>query len=930
MFARAAGWIRSSSGSTCVADQCRARVLGFEESTRIGDARARGRRPRVSSRQSGEQRPHDAVLAAGLDPLGVPARHEAVEDRLDLVARGMPGRAQRLGALGVADAPQLRPRSRPRLPTRRPRRRAPRHRTAHRPSDSSPRSPWLTCSARDARSRARRARGEASRVGAARNEAEHVAAGLDQPLRRGCARRYARADPPRKCRTSPRRARRASASSTPSARSSAAALEAVGRGVGDDEPCAGRGRRPSDARRARRRSAASARRRASSASGRASSWRAPVRSVRRARSGSRRRPGACAEGAPRGPVAVGIERAALEGAVARVVELGQDDGRERAPGEGLDAVAACARSSLTTQRSSCSPASAPAERTRLSTAERRSSGTGTARVAVQQPDARCSRSRRGGRRSAVPSVRAGSSGSRRRAPCRSTRRARSRRRSRGARRASRSAFVRSSTGRGRACPRAPKPRPRTSGSTQTCWICTAAGVQAETSALKSTTPSSSHSHERPSMIWACVRQRKPSASGASGSIAELLGVGGGADRDEQLEIVERRGAQPAAARRRRLADRVDGLAGAVVARRRQQRRGRLPELADRRLLADDRAASRSSAAWRSEGRRSHCPDGTTFAPSRQSATSAPLGASSADEAPEARAGRRPRGRPARPGSRAQNSSTCSSARLESAARSRASASPWTPSASDACAPTQAAILLQARSRRSTRLRRRCRSISARSPATTPRRSCSPAIRCGQATSPRPTSTARRRSTASAACSASPAPTGQHASRCRAPAWAARARRSSSRSSIQLGCTRLIRVGTCGGLQIGHALGDLVVALSAVPADATATHLVAGEPHCPTATCRSRTRPSHLARAREEHLHVGPIVSSDLFYNPDGGQYERWASRGVLAVEMEAAALFTVAALRGVSAGCLLTVRTSSSKASSPASPTRSCGRPSTA
>ena len=55
------------------------------------------------------------------------------------------------------------------------------------------------------------------------------------------------------------------------------------------------------------------------------------------------------------------------------------------------------------------------------------------------------------------------------------------------------------------------------------------------------------------------------------------------------------------------------------------------------------------------------------------------------------------------------------------------------------------------------------------------------------------------------------------------------------------------------------------------------------------------------------LHVGPIVSSDLFYNPNEGQYERWSKRGVLGVEMEAAALFTVAAIRGVEAGCLLTV-----------------------
>src|SRR5499425_390200 len=43
--------------------------------------------------------------------------------------------------------------------------------------------------------------------------------------------------------------------------------------------------------------------------------------------------------------------------------------------------------------------------------------------------------------------------------------------------------------------------------------------------------------------------------------------------------------------------------------------------------------------------------------------------------------------------------------------------------------------------------------------------------------------------------------------------------------IQLGCKKLIRVGTCGGLQAHHALGDLVVALTAIPADATARHLV---------------------------------------------------------------------------------------------------------
>jgi len=125
--------------------------------------------------------------------------------------------------------------------------------------------------------------------------------------------------------------------------------------------------------------------------------------------------------------------------------------------------------------------------------------------------------------------------------------------------------------------------------------------------------------------------------------------------------------------------------------------------------------------------------------------------------------------------------------------------------------------------------------------------------------------------------------------------------------IQLGCKKLIRVGTCGGLQASHALGDMIVAISAVPADSTAMHLVNNEPHCPTASWNIVHEAVHIAKHSDQKLHIGPIVSSDLFYNPNEGQYERWSKRGVLAVEMEAAALFTVGALRGVQAGCLLTV-----------------------
>jgi DeoD family purine-nucleoside phosphorylase len=125
--------------------------------------------------------------------------------------------------------------------------------------------------------------------------------------------------------------------------------------------------------------------------------------------------------------------------------------------------------------------------------------------------------------------------------------------------------------------------------------------------------------------------------------------------------------------------------------------------------------------------------------------------------------------------------------------------------------------------------------------------------------------------------------------------------------IQLGVKRHVRVGTCGGLQTDLSLGDLIIALTAVPADGTARHYVGGEPHCPTADWELIHGSFHAAKELGQPIRLGPIVSSDTFYDPDEGRHERWSSRGVLAVEMEAAVLFTIGALRGVQAGCLLTV-----------------------
>lgn len=123
----------------------------------------------------------------------------------------------------------------------------------------------------------------------------------------------------------------------------------------------------------------------------------------------------------------------------------------------------------------------------------------------------------------------------------------------------------------------------------------------------------------------------------------------------------------------------------------------------------------------------------------------------------------------------------------------------------------------------------------------------------------------------------------------------------------LGVKKILRVGTCGGLQPDLEIGDLIVALAATPADATPLHLIGNEPHAPTADWDLVHAAVHHAKELGKPVRVGGVVSSDVFYNPDGGQYQRWSDRGILAVEMEAAMLFTLGALKKIQAGCLLIV-----------------------
>lgn len=125
--------------------------------------------------------------------------------------------------------------------------------------------------------------------------------------------------------------------------------------------------------------------------------------------------------------------------------------------------------------------------------------------------------------------------------------------------------------------------------------------------------------------------------------------------------------------------------------------------------------------------------------------------------------------------------------------------------------------------------------------------------------------------------------------------------------IQLGATRLVRVGTAGGLAPGLRMADTIVAMSATPDDQIVSQLCGGEAHAPTATYSLVERAVQLSRESGARVHVGPIVSAALFYDRREGIMNRWRERGHLAVEMEAAVLYTLGALHGIETLCMATI-----------------------
>jgi len=106
----------------------------------------------------------------------------------------------------------------------------------------------------------------------------------------------------------------------------------------------------------------------------------------------------------------------------------------------------------------------------------------------------------------------------------------------------------------------------------------------------------------------------------------------------------------------------------------------------------------------------------------------------------------------------------------------------------------------------------------------------------------------------------------------------------------------VRVGTCGALTGGLRLGELVAAESALCEDGASRAL----------GCAGRAVPDPALLAALPARRV-VVASADLFYDPDAARAARWTAAGAVAVEMEAAALYAVAARHGAAAACVLAV-----------------------
>jgi len=124
---------------------------------------------------------------------------------------------------------------------------------------------------------------------------------------------------------------------------------------------------------------------------------------------------------------------------------------------------------------------------------------------------------------------------------------------------------------------------------------------------------------------------------------------------------------------------------------------------------------------------------------------------------------------------------------------------------------------------------------------------------------------------------------------------------------EYGVKRLIRVGTCGSLQEDIKVRDVIIAMSACTDSNVNRIRFQGLDFAPTADFELLEKAWRRGKEMGLSVKVGSIISSDSFYSEDPDQWKMWARYRVLAVEMETAELYTLAAKFNAKALAILTV-----------------------
>ena len=125
--------------------------------------------------------------------------------------------------------------------------------------------------------------------------------------------------------------------------------------------------------------------------------------------------------------------------------------------------------------------------------------------------------------------------------------------------------------------------------------------------------------------------------------------------------------------------------------------------------------------------------------------------------------------------------------------------------------------------------------------------------------------------------------------------------------VEYGVTTLVRVGSCGAMRPEVKVRDLVVALSASTDSGMNRHRFGGIDYSPTANYDLLSTLVEECRRTDSDVHVGQVASWDVFYSDRPDLRDTLTEYGVLAVEMEAAALYTLAAKHGARAAAVCTV-----------------------